>query len=400
MSDLPAGWTEVALGELMPKRRGTIDPRKFPDEEFSLLSIPAFDAGSPERVLGSAVGSPKQLVEPGDVLLAKIVPHIRRAWIVPPESLRLIGSSEWIVFRDPSADPGYLRHLLVSDRFHRAFMQTVAGVGGSLLRARPAHVAEIRVPLPPLEEQRRIAAILDKADELRAKRRAALEQLDSLTQAIFLDMFGDPMANPRQWTSRSLGDLVRNGDRINYGVVQPGSEDAKGVPIVRVGDLLGGSVRMGSLKRISVAVESNYSRSRLRGDELLISCVGSIGTVAFASPDLAGFNIARAVTRVPLSDQVNRIYVGHYLRTARAQRYFADQVRTVAQPTLNIKQIKECPVLVPPLELQDSYAAAAERMAAAARQGQLAVDTFGRLSASLQSRAFRGELEWPRRSTS
>ena len=158
----------VPLGELMLSKKRSVDPRKYPSEQFELFSIPAFDAGAPETVCGSEVGSSKQVLERHDVLLSRIVPHIRRSWVVEPSSeRRKIGSSEWIVFRSDRFEPRYLRHVLTSDRFHQAFMQTVSGVGGSLLRARPSYVAEIEVPLPPIAEQRRIAAVLDAAEGLR-----------------------------------------------------------------------------------------------------------------------------------------------------------------------------------------------------------------------------------------
>ncbi|MQB02115.1 MAG: hypothetical protein GEU78_17970, partial [Actinobacteria bacterium] len=175
----------------MAADKRSVDPRKFSDERFELYSIPAFDTGVPELLYGREIGSNKQIVQPGDVLLSKIVPHIRRTWIVLGGSgHQAIASSEWIIFRNPAFDPAYLRQALTSDRFHREFMRTVAGVGGSLLRARPAQVADIEVPLPPIEEQRRIATVLDQADKLRAKRRATLALLDSLTESIFLDMLG------------------------------------------------------------------------------------------------------------------------------------------------------------------------------------------------------------------
>jgi type I restriction enzyme S subunit len=387
VTTLPNGWTEVALGEVCEIVMGQAPKGSTYNDGGDGWPLIAgagdFSQGLPRAKKYTT--APTRLSVPGDIVLGI------RASI----GAKVLADDEYCLGRGVAAlratdklDKRFLWHWLTVSSAALA----AKGRGATFLQVNRRDIAEMPLPLPPLEEQRRIAAILDKADELRAKRRAALEQLDSLTQAIFLDMFGDPVANPQQWPTRHLAELVRGGDRINYGVVQPGNDDAEGVPIVRVGDLLGGSVRMGPLKRISAAVESKYARSRLRGDELLISCVGSIGTVAFASPDVAGFNIARAVTRVPLNDQVNRIYVGHFLRSARAQRYFADQVRTVAQPTLNIKQIKECPVLLPPLELQGSFAATAERVAAAARRGLCAAETLGLLSASLQTRAFRGEL--------
>jgi type I restriction enzyme S subunit len=88
-------------------------------------------------------------------------------------------------------------------------MNTVAGVGGSLLRARPAHVAKIKIPLPSLSEQKRIAEILDRAEALRAKRRAALALLDQLTQSIFLDLFGDPVTNERGWYCLRVAEAGR-----------------------------------------------------------------------------------------------------------------------------------------------------------------------------------------------
>ena len=186
----------IGLGDIMATKSGSVDPSKFTEEVFDLYSIPAFDRGEPEVVAGSEIGSAKQVVEPGDVLLSKIVPHIRRSWIVgKARGRRIIASGEWIVFRSERANPDYLRQVLVGDPFHTQFMNTVAGVGGSLLRARPAHVAKIAIPLPPLAEQRRIAEVLDRAEALRDKRRAALAQLDSLTQSLVLDVFVDVAKN-------------------------------------------------------------------------------------------------------------------------------------------------------------------------------------------------------------
>jgi type I restriction enzyme S subunit len=203
----------VELDELMARRNGSVNPAKFVDEEFELHSIPAFDAGRPDIVNGGQIGSSKQVVQPNDVMISKIIPHIRRASVVGASSgRRQIASGEWIVFRSERVFPNYLRQVLVSDDFNAKFMNTVAGVGGSLLRARPAEVAKIKIPLPPLPEQRRIAAILDKADALRAKRREAIAKLDQLLQSVFLEMFGDPVTNPKGWPQVRFSELLESID--------------------------------------------------------------------------------------------------------------------------------------------------------------------------------------------
>jgi len=202
-------WPLVKLSELMSGRGTSVDPSRFPDEEFALFSVPAYDSQIPDRALGKEIGSSKQRVEPGDILLSKIVPHIRRAWIVPEaDDRRQIGSSEWIIFRSSKLYAPYMRHVLLSDQFNAKLMRTVSGVGGSLLRARPESVARLEIPLPPLKEQKRIAALLDKAEEVIAKRRAAIALLDQLPQSLFLEMFGDPKKNPMGFALATFGQVI------------------------------------------------------------------------------------------------------------------------------------------------------------------------------------------------
>jgi type I restriction enzyme S subunit len=93
-------WTSINLGEIAVQRGGSVDPKKFPTETFELYSIPAFDKGTPETVLGTEIGSTKKQVQTNDVMVSRIVPHIRRAWVVGPDNgNRQIASGEWIISR-------------------------------------------------------------------------------------------------------------------------------------------------------------------------------------------------------------------------------------------------------------------------------------------------------------
>ena len=386
-------WKTRELGDFALIRGGSVNPAKHLDEVFELLSIPAFDAGTADVCLGKEIGSSKKCVEPNDVLISKIVPHIRRCWVVPEKAEhRQIASSEWIQFRTTELLPDFLRHFLTSDPFHRRFMQTISGVGGSLLRARPTEVYKIKIPVPPAEEQKRIAAILDAVDELRTKRRESLVQLDALLQSTFLNMFGDPAFNPKDWEVTELADVVAQGDRINYGVVQPGDDIEGGCPLIRVGDFISGELDLSNIKCIDPNIDKKYSRSKLNGSEVLISCVGSIGNICKAPTEAIGHNIARAVARVPLAANVDRDFVVQALRSNWVQDYFSKETRTVSQPTLNISLIKKTPIFLPPLSSQrqfSNFVQEAEKHWGNYRVQAVELDA---LFSSLQSLAFSGGL--------
>lgn len=258
-------------------------------------------------------------------------------------------------------------------------------INGSVLK-------QTQIPLPPLEEQKRIAGILDAADALRAKRRESIALLDDLLQSSFLDMFGDPVTNPMGWDQVQLAELLEKGDKINYGVVQPGDDFNGGLPLIRVGDFIAGTLDFSDLKLIDPQIEMKYRRSRLNGRELLVSCVGSIGTVCKVPKEAAGFNIARAVARVPLDSHISRDFMVYCLRSSAVQRHFNKETRTVSQPTLNIGMIKSAIVIQPPLNLQKRFAAIVESVEKQKVRLRTQLTELDDLFTSLQQRAFRGEL--------
>lgn len=254
-------------------------------------------------------------------------------------------------------------------------------------------VLNLEVPLPPLDQQKRIAAILDKADQLRQRRRHAIALLDSLTQSIFLEMFGDPVSNARKFSLVPLSSLIDSMDRLNYGVVQPGDTvEGGGVPLIRVSDLRGGNVDRSDLKHIDPSISKKHSKSVLSGREILISCVGSIGEIALASDADRGSNIARAVARVPLRSDVSREFVATYLRTGAVQSYFTKELRTVSQPTLNIKQISE--TLIPLVDSNETkeFERRLKHYRKLKRAQNLQLEKTEAMFSSLQHRAFAVQL--------
>jgi type I restriction enzyme S subunit len=177
-NELPQGWIEATINEINLHKSQNITPSDFPEEEFELFSVPIFPTGKPENILGKDIGSSKQAVSPGDVLLCKINPRINRVWTVGEKAnLRQIASSEWINIRNPLICANYLKYAFSKKDFRELLCSEVAGVGGSLTRAQPKKVEKYTVPIAPLNEQIRIA---DKLDSVLAKVDAAQARLEKI----------------------------------------------------------------------------------------------------------------------------------------------------------------------------------------------------------------------------
>lgn len=391
----PAGWTTDALGALCDVSIGRTPTRarsEYWGPGFPWLSIADMNQGrdlaeTKETITETAVRECKcRLVQPGTALLSfklsvgKV--GIARTPMYTNEAIA------HLPIRDAKhLDVDYLCRALSTINLTRGVDR--AAMGATLNKAK---LQQIQIPLPPIEEQRRIAAVLDQADELRAKRQITLAAVERIRSAMFVERFGDPATNPYRWPIEKLSSLVRRGDQINYGVVQPGGSVPDGVPLIRASDLVGGIVRHDLLKRIDPQIDASYRRSRLRGDELLVCCVGSVGAVGLATEQERGFNIARAVARIPVDEATSREFLAAYLVTPIAQHYFESELRTVAQPTLNIRQLKELPVPVPPRSEQVAFDAEVKALRALARVWLRSAEVTHELFASLQQRAFRGEL--------
>jgi type I restriction enzyme S subunit len=243
-----------------------------------------------------------------------------------------------------------------------------------------------------LPEQRRIAEVLDRAEALRAKRRAALAQLDTLTQSIFLDLFGDPIQNMGGFPVRRLADLVDGTRGISYGVVQRGEAISGGVPLVRIKDVVAGEIAPKNLIRTSEAIAKKYRRTVLRGGELVISIRGTIGRCALVPAELAGGNITRELALIPYADVSSALFILALLRSDSVQKRIGGDVKGIAQRGINLEDLRELPVIQPPkttIAIFEVTVKTVDKLKSAHRASLAKLDA---LFASLQHRAFRGEL--------
>ena len=342
------------------------------------------------------VTNPSQYVRAGDILIstANSKEMVGKCCFVEelPFAATLGGFIAAARPKPNKAHPRYLYFWMSSPSVQATFRRTSRQTT-NIANLPLSQVEKIQLPVASLSEQQRIVRILDEADELRRLRAQADRRTANLIPAIFNEMFGEPATNPNGWQVRPLNELIHFGDKINYGVVQPGDDFPGGVPIVRVGDFDGMKISTSSLKTIDPSIEVSYKRSRLEGDEVLIACVGAtIGKIALADPNLKGFNIVRAIARVRCGEHLNRLFLALYLKTPFVQSYFHQAIRTVAQPTLNIQQIEATPTLIPPIDFQQQFAARVAEVRALEESQAASRDRLNDLFQSLLHRAFTGEL--------
>jgi type I restriction enzyme S subunit len=231
-----------------------------------------------------------------------------------------------------------------------------------------AGAAQIVVPLPSLPEQRRIAEILDKADALRARRRAALAQLDTLTQSIFLDMFGDPATNPKGIRKQPLGELIK----LKSGDFLPAAEMAESGTY----PVLGGN-----------GISGFHDQYKFEEPQIVIGRVGAYCGCVHVSP-----------AKSWITD--NALYVSErhpdllfdYLVQALTLAHLNQYASQFGQPLVSGSRIYPVHVLVPPREAQHEFVARATRLQELKRTQEMSHNQFDVLFASLQHRAFQGEL--------
>ena len=298
---------------------------------------------------------------------------------------------------DPSqTEARYLYHWFSSPRIQttvRSFGQQTTNISnlnvGRCLR--------LGLALPSLAEQRRIAAILDKADALRAKRRAVLAQLDALTQSIFVDMFGDPAGSG--WGMTTIDGVAAKTD----GAIRTGpfgsqllhSEFTKeGIAVLGIDNAVENEFRWGQRRFISEDKYRQLSRYTVHPGDVLITIMGTCGRCAIVPDD-----IPRAVNTKHLCcitlDQAKCLAVflhAYFLRHRMARSYLARKAKGAIMAGLNMGIIRDMPIPRAPIDLQGKFAEIVKAIGNVKRVQRQAEAEVEALLASLQQRAFRGEL--------
>jgi type I restriction enzyme S subunit len=386
-----------SFSEVLDVRDGTHDSPKYVDDGYPLITSKNLDNGKIDFNNVNFITeadfitiNKRSKVDVGDILYS-MIGSIGNFATVNSEVNFAIKNVALFKFKDQKLSNKYLLYFIQSNEFTKQINSQ--SKGGTQKFVTLKILRNIQIPLPPLPQQQKIANILDAADALRQKDKALLAKYDELTQALFLDMFGDPVSNPKGWEKVRFDELVSNNCPLTYGIVQPGDEFENGVPCVRPVDLIYKYINIENLKRIDPVISNKFKRTLLKGGELLLSVRGSVGIISIANKSLKDSNVTRGI--VPIwfdSDVSNKLFFYHLYNTMEIQRKVKNLAKGATLIQINLKDLRELKIIKPPIKLQNQFA---ERMQVIEHQkaiAQKSLEKSEQLFNSLLQKAFKEEL--------
>lgn len=290
----------------------------------------------------------------------------------------------------------YLKRVLGTNRAKQHYLRFAGG--GVQINLSKEDLLSLEIPLPPLEEQRRIAAILDKADGVRRKRKEAIRLTEELLKSTFLEMFGDPVTNPKGWRKISLGELL--AEPLQNGAYFPKEryvEAPDGVEMVHMSDAFYNFVERGQLKRVQVTSEESEKYKLIPNDVLIarryLNYEGSAKPCLISEADQP-LIFESSLIRVRLNAEViDSFFFFSYMLEPRARSaYVFPNVTKSTISGINQAGLRRISVLVPPMSNQKKYRDIYKKILGTQSNYQKDYENIDNLFNSLLQKAFRGEL--------
>lgn len=239
-------------------------------------------------------------------------------------------------------------------------------------------------PFPSIDKSTQLAIVseLDKINELIRLKKEQLKDFDNLAQSLFYEMFGDPVENEKGWEVKKLKEIVSVNCSISYGIVQPGDGVENGVPVVRPVDMTKTFVSRKGLKNTTKEISDSYKRTILKGNEILMCVRGTTGLISMATPELQGCNVTRGIAPIECGPTCDKWFVFYQILNPAIQHHIAEYTRGIALKQINMKDVRDIPLCLPPLSLQRLFAQRIEQIEREKSEVQKSIQDLETLLAS------------------
>ena len=394
-------WQEVLSNEVLDIRDGTHDSPKYLDEGYPLITSKNLKQGIIDFSDVSLISeedynniNKRSRVNKGDILYS-MIGSIGNYALVNKEPHYAIKNVALFKFIDKRLYNKYFLHLINSFVIERQIKKAMKG--GTQKFVSLKILRNLKIPLPPLDQQKKIAAILDAADAYRQKTKALIEKYDELTQSLFIDMFGDPVANPNGWEIKPLSDFIKS---LTTGVsVNSTDKEYKNgdIGILKTSCVYTGIFRAEEAKVIR---EDEYERMKLnpKADSIIISRMNTselVGKSAYISKD---YNELYLPDRLWQSVKGELHHDVRWLSHAVSFQSFMNKISKISSGTsgsmknISKKNYLNLNMIYPTPELQNQFAERVQAIESQKAQAQASLTQAEDLFNSLLQRAFKGEL--------
>lgn len=314
-----------------------------------------------------------------DVVLLTIVGTIGRSCVLKGnEGCLTLQRSVAALHPSDQIMPRYLMHCLIGNR--HTLNQEAHGIAQKGIYLK--QLSSLSIPLPPKSTQLAIVSELDKINELIRLKKEQLKDFDNLAQSLFYKMFGDPVENEKGWEVKKLNEIVSDNCSISYGIVQPGDGVENGVPVVRPVDMTKTFVSRKGLKNTTKEISDSYKRTILKGNEILMCVRGTTGLISMATPELQGCNVTRGIAPIECGPTCDKWFVFYQILNPAIQHHIAEYTRGIALKQINMKDVRDIPLCLPPLSLQRLFAQRIEQIEREKSEVQKSIQDLETLLAS------------------
>jgi type I restriction enzyme S subunit len=325
------------------------------------------------------------------VLIARMPDPLGRACVFPLEEENKYVTAVDVCIIRPNKNclASYLKYTLNSTDIRNTIARQKTGTTRERITRKK--LGDLQIPLPPLETQQKIASILDAADTLRQKDKALVAKYDELTQSLFLDMFGDPVSNPKGWEKNDLKEVCT---KITDGTHDTPKRLLSGIKFITGKHIRPFEIDYLNSDYVTEEVHKEiYRRCNPEFGDILYTNIG----VNFATAAMNTVDYEFSMKNVALIKYKRDVLNGRFLESILNDEFFKDRLKMAfgiggAQQFLSLSNIKSIKVLCPPLALQNQFA---ERVAIIEQQkaiAQASLEKSEELFNSLLQKAFKGEL--------
>lgn len=332
-------------------------------------------------------------LQPGDILVARMPEPLGRACIFPGDTKNAVTVVDVCIIRidNRHIDAKWLVHAINSPIIRQRISEYVSGT--TRQRISRGNLAKIKISVPPLAEQRRISAILDKADALRIQRREAISKLDQLLHSVFWDIFGDPTKNPKGWEVATVADVAE----VQGGLQLSASRQSitTSAPYLRVANVYRGCLNLSEIKVMGATPAEIKRTALVAGDILVVEGHGNpdeIGRCAIWDGSIKGCIHQNHLIRVRANtERIIPSYLASYLNSEVGSRELKGSARTTSGlNTISVSKVRQAEILLPPLQVQERWSAFTLKISAQHATSDNAARKADALFAALQAQAFYG----------